>query len=159
LLPAVVRTYAPVGETPVLVEEATHEHLSVISAVTEVGELLTGVRDATIAGVDVVRFLNHLERQLGGKLLIYWDRAPIHRGQPVKEWLAAHPEVQVEPLPAYAPELNPPEGVWNELKHKDLANISCLDLAGLRPHVRRGIRRLQRRPDLIRSFFSEAGYH
>ena len=160
LLPAVERTYAPVGQTPVLVEEATHDHLSVISAVTAAGKLLTRVKEGAFCGEDVVAFLSQLERLLGGKLLIYWDRATIHRGEPVKAWLSAGhaPAVHVEGLPPYAPELNPDEGVWNELKHHDLANASCLDLRRLRGQLRRGIQRLQHRPDLIRGFFAQAGY-
>jgi hypothetical protein len=39
LLPAVVRTYAPVGETPVLREHLSREHLSAISAITKEGKL------------------------------------------------------------------------------------------------------------------------
>ena len=159
LLPAVERTYAPVGETPVMVEEATHEHLSVISAVTEAGKLFTRAQEEAFCGEQVVAFLEQLQRFLGGKLLIYWDRARIHRGDAVKAWLAAgHAgDVRIEPLPPYAPELNPDEGVWNELKHHDLANVSCLDLRGLRTQLRRGIQRLQHRPNLIRGFFAQAG--
>ena len=142
-----------------IVEEATHEHLSVISAVTAAGELFTRVQEEAFRGEGVVAFLEQLQRLLGGKLLIYWDRARIHRGEPVKAWLAARRtgEVRIKPLPPYAPELNPDEGVWNELKHHDLPNVSCLDLRGLRTLLRRGIRRLQHRPDLIRGFFAEAG--
>ncbi len=39
LLPAVVRTYAPVGKTPMLYEQLSREHLSAISAITEAGNL------------------------------------------------------------------------------------------------------------------------
>lgn len=159
MLPAVERTYAPIGQTPLLTEQATRKHLSVIGAVTPVGQLLTSRQAETLRGVDAVRFLQHLERQLGGKLLVYWDGGSIHHGEALQEWLAAHPGVEIERLPAYAPELNPVEGVWNELKRKDLANASCLDLPELRRLARRGTQRLQRRPDLIRGFFAEAGYH
>ena len=34
LLPAVVRTYAPIGQTPVLHEQLSRDHLSVMSAIT-----------------------------------------------------------------------------------------------------------------------------
>ena len=142
-----------------VVGEATHEHLSVISAVTTAGKLFTRVQEEAFCGEQVVAFLEQLQRFLGGKLLIYWDRSQIHRGEPVKAWLAARRagEVRIEPLPPYAPELNPDEEVWNELKHHDLANVSCLDLRGLRTQLRRGIQRLQHRPNLIRGFFAQAG--
>jgi hypothetical protein len=39
LLPAVVRTYAPVGKTPVLKENLTRDHLSAMSGITLDGKL------------------------------------------------------------------------------------------------------------------------
>ena len=40
LLPTVVRTYAPVGQTPILREQLSREHLSVMSGITPDGKLL-----------------------------------------------------------------------------------------------------------------------
>ena len=40
-------------------------------------------------GPDVVNFLRHLLRHIPGKLLVLWDRAPIHRSNAVKEYLAS----------------------------------------------------------------------
>jgi len=159
-LPAVVRTYAPVGQTPVLAEEVTRDHLSAISAVTPTGRLFARVQEEAVRGVDVVRFLGQLLTYLGGKLLIIWDGAPIHHGQAVKDYLAAgHAErLLLEQLPGYAPELNPDEGVWNHLKRVELANVSTLDLLDLRGELHRAIRRMQHRPELVRTFFDEAGY-
>jgi hypothetical protein len=39
LLPTVVRTYAPVGKTPILHERLSHDHLSVMSSITLEGKL------------------------------------------------------------------------------------------------------------------------
>jgi len=159
LLPSVERTYAPCGETPVLEEQATKEHWSVISAVTPAGQLFSRRQETAFCGPDVVRFLEHLERQLGGKLLIVWDRANIHRGEVVREFLAAGHAARLEliSLPGYAPDLNPDEGVWNWTKG-ELANVSCLDLPQLRDEIRRTMQRLRRHPELIQSFFAHAGY-
>ena len=161
LLPAAVATYAPVGQTPVLHEKLTRDHLSAISAVTPEGLLRMQVSAEAITGAEVVRFLEHLPRSLpGGKFTIYWDGAPIHRGRAVQQFLALAPpgQFQVEPLPGYAPDLNPDEGVWDHLKNGDLANVSCLDLRGLRIAIRGATRRLQHHPEVVRGFFREAGY-
>jgi transposase len=159
LLPAVARTYAPRGETPVLEEQATKEHWSVISAVTPAGQLFWQMQERAFHGPEVVRFLKHLERQFGGKLLIVWDRANIHRGEAVREFLAAGHAARLEllSLPGYAPDLNPDEGVWNWTKGA-LANMSYLDLPQLQGELRRTLQRLRRHPELIRSFFAHAGY-
>jgi hypothetical protein len=58
--------------------------------------------------------------------------------------------------PAYAPELNPDEGVWQHLKHVELRNVCCINFAHLSIELNLAIRRLRRRSDLIRSFFAGA---
>jgi transposase len=160
-LPAVVATYAPVGETPVLREMLTRDHLSAISAVTPEGQLRMQVYEEAITGTQVVRFLEHLARRLpGGKFWIFWDGASIHHSREVQQFLAMAPagRFRVERLPGYAPDLNPDEGVWDQLKGGDLANVSCLDPRELRGEIRGATQRLQRHPEVVRRFFREAGY-
>jgi hypothetical protein len=75
LLPAVVRTYAPVGQTPVLREKLSRDHLSVISAISLEGRLYMMEQERAFKGKDVVRFLKHLMRQIPGKLLVSYGTA------------------------------------------------------------------------------------
>ena len=113
LLPCVVRTYAPVGRTPVLRERLSRDHLSVIGGISLEGKLYMMEQQRAFKGEDVVRFLKHLMRQIPGKLLVIWDGSPIHRGGAVKDFLAsgASKRLKLEQLPGYAPDLNPEEGV------------------------------------------------
>jgi transposase len=143
----------------VLREEATRKHLSVISGVTSAGKLVTALQETAFQGPAVVRFLQRLERQLGGRLLVVWDGAPIHRSRVVTEFLASEAGAGIEllPLPSYAPDCNPDEGVWGWMK-RELANQSTPNLAVLRPQVRGVLERLRRHPELIQSFFAHAGY-
>ena len=78
-----------------------------------------------LRGPDVVGFLQHLLRQVPGQLLVVWDGSPIHRAQVVKDFLAqgAAKRLRLEPLPAYAPELNPAEGLWHTLERVELRNV------------------------------------
>jgi transposase len=159
LLPAKVRSYAPRGHPPVLRVLETHDHLSVMSAVTPQGRLFTLVRDEPLTGLECVRFLKHLLAHLERKLLVIWDGSPIHRGQAVKGFLAhgGARQVHLERLPGYAPDLNADEGVWNQLKYVELRNRCCLDFPHLRHHLYLAIVRLRRQPLLIQSFFEGAG--
>ena len=154
------RTYAPCGQTPVLRAPLIRDHLSVIGGVTADGRLFTHIQDAAFTGETVVAFLRQLLRQIPGKVVVVWDGAAIHRCQEVKDFLAtgAARRLQLERLPAYAPELNPAEGVWNLLKRKELKNRCCQDLDELRWEVGLAIRRLQRRRHLIRACFAQCGY-
>jgi hypothetical protein len=66
-----VRTYAPVGQTPILHEQLSRDHLSVmISAISLEGKLYMMEQERAFKGEDVVRFLRHLMRQVPGKLLV-----------------------------------------------------------------------------------------
>jgi transposase len=160
LLAGVVRTDAPRGQTPRVTVPLTRDHLSVISGITEHGQVLVQMQARAFKGVDVVRFLNHLVCHRAGKLLIIWDGAPIHRDKAIKAFLAAGAvrQLWLEPLPGYAPDLHPDEGVWNHLKNVELRNVSCHDQAELRHEVRLAIARLRHKPDVIRGFIKHCGY-
>ena len=159
-LPFVARTYAPRGQTPVLRAPLTRDHLSAISAITPDGRLFTHIQARSVCGLDAVAFLRQLLRQLRGKLLLVWDGAPIHRGQAVKDFLAAGAATRLHLVqqPAYAPDLNPDEGVWNHLKRVELKNRCCQDLGELRWELDLAIRRLRRRPQVLTACFTQCGY-
>jgi transposase len=101
----------------------------VIGAVSADGRFYLSGADRALRSTDVVRFLKHLQQHLGRKLLVVWDGAPIHYGQ-VKTFLAegGAADIHLERLPAYAPELNPVEGIWRYLKQVELRNVCCADL-------------------------------
>ncbi len=64
--------------------------------------------------------------------------------------------IAVEYLPAYAPELNPVEYIWSYLKHHELPNVCAKDLWNLSDGARRSLKRMRRRPSLIRAFWKQS---
>jgi transposase len=73
-------------------------------------------------------------------------------------WLASqHAWLQVEYLPAYAPDLNPVEGLWANLKDVELANRACGSLEELAAAAEQGIGRVRGEPELLFSFLHQAG--
>lgn len=160
LLPGVVRTYAPRGQTPVLEEWQTRDHLSVMGGCTPAGQVAVLVRPESLNGHHTIAFLEHLLRHMGDRLLVIWDGSPIHRRAEVADFLgsAAGRGIRVEALPGYAPDLNPWDaGGWHHLKSVELGNQSWLDLDELHLQLHAAIGRLRQQPDLIRSFFEAAG--
>jgi transposase len=160
LLPMVVRTYAPCGQTPILKEFLSYKHLSLIGAVTPEGRLFLKVYPHSITSREVILFLGQLLRMIAGLLLVIWDGIPTHRSKIVKTYLAngAARRIHLEQLPGYAPDLNPTEWVWSYLKLADLANIACDHLPDLEVLIKNSKRRMQRRPELIQAFIRDAGY-
>jgi transposase len=159
-LPAAVRTYAPRGRTPILRVPLSRDHLSVISGISPDGELFLMAQERPLNSADVARFLRHLLQVIPDPLLVIWDGGPIHRGQPVRDLLAevGPARLWVERLPAYAPDLNPDEGIWNYLKRVELRNTCCQSLQHLRDALREAAIRLAQKPDVIQGCIRGAGY-
>ena len=163
LTPTVRRTWAPRGSKPILDCWDRRDRLSAISALTVSPrsrrlnlyfDLLPD--NANVHGEDVVEFLRRLKQQLGGGFTVLWDGSRVHEksGQ-VRDFLADHPEIVAETLPAYAPELNPDELVWGWTKYGRLSNLAAEDTDRLRDHVIDELSHLRKRPDLLRSFIEK----
>ena len=123
LLPVTRRTWAPRGHTPVICHHFKWKRVSTAAG------LCYGSRggDAALAfhhQVDaydtdtLIGALEQLRRFLGGqKAILLWDGLPAHRSHAMHAWLRRQRSwLVVEPLPAYAPELNPVEPLWSNLK-------------------------------------------
>ena len=158
-LPSVVRTYAPVGRMPILRAWWTRDHLSAISAISPEGQLYFHCQDGAMNSEDVVAFLEHLLREVPGRMVLIWDGSPIHRSHTIQEFLAngAAQRLHLERLPAYAPELNPDEGVWQQLKGVELRNLFCFDLRHLRNELRTAVKRVRRKPRILKGCVAGAG--
>jgi transposase len=86
------------------------------------------------------------------------DRWNVHRAKTLWKYLEAHPKtVRVQRLPAYAPDLNPVEQVWNHSKYTDLVNLVPEDIEQLERLVGVSISTTQKQTHLLRSFFQTAG--
>jgi len=111
------------------------------------------VRRGTIATAQVAVFVTHLLRHIRGRLILIWDNLKTHKARRIKELVDSHrPRLDVEYLPAYAPELNPDEWVWRHLKHVELANFAPDDLDKLKKGLRSAVQRVRMRPKLMHSF-------
>lgn len=111
-----------------------------------------------IRSPQVVRFLRHLRRHIRGPIVLLWDGLHAHRSLETRAYLDAHGSwISVRRLPAYAPELNPVEGLWAWFKGTAAANLCADGLAPVRHQLRLGRRRLGRHPDLLRGFLHKAG--
>ena len=109
--------------------------------------------DANACAEDTVLFLRQLHQHIRGPLTIVWDRGNIHdRASVVRGYLARHPEIVTERFPAYAPELNPEELVWQHTKYSRLSNFAANNTVVLRTKLADEFQTLSRQPELLRSF-------
>ena len=106
----------------------------------------------------LIEFLRDLGDEMAGdKVTLLWDGLGSHWSRRMRRFVATQRRwLVVERLPAYAPELNPVEGLWSSLKSRDLANHCCDTIDQMADATVQGIDRIGRTPDLVFSFLRKA---
>jgi hypothetical protein len=102
------------------------------------------------------RLLDGAHQELGGAIVLVWDNLPTHTSRAMRQLIAARSWLTVFQLPAYAPELNPLEGVWSSMK-RSLANLTKQGLDQLTALIKTRLKRMQYRPGLIDGFLAKTG--
>lgn len=153
--PVMPHTWALRGQTPFWRHRMAHwAKVSALVAVAPNPHVWVHVVRRAVVSADAIRFIRAVLRSLPGRrVMLLWDGIGPHWSKRTQKALAVHRErLRVYRLPAYAPELNPVEGAngWTKgtLRGRRLDGTPELLTA-----IRRSVRRLRRRPDLIRSFF------
>ena len=157
--PTVRRTWALRGQTPVIASTGSWKNLALMAAITcaptgRSPELFLKSIPGTVHAREVVSYLRDFKRHVHGKrILLFWDGLMAHRAKIVKTFLRENGSwLRTVRLPAYAPELNPPEYLWSAMKTKYLANLRPEGLVAVRKAVRRGACRIKKEPDLLVGF-------
>jgi transposase len=152
------RCYAPRGRTPVVRVCHRRAGLSLLSAVTNKGELRWMMVDGAVKAPDLVRFLQRLVREARRKIFLILDRLKVHRARLTQDWLAdwlaAHrAEIEVAFLPSYSPELNPDEGVHADLKQAVPRKAPARSKQQLKQAATSHMRSLSKQPKRVRAIF------
>ena len=156
LIPNVVRTWAPAGQTPIhRHRQGRRDKISVISGIS-----LSPRRHRlslyhllffdNIGQEEVCGFVREWLRHLRGPLiLLLVDNSSTHKGNPIAHLQRQHPRLHIEYFPSYAPELNPDEGVWAQAK-RELANSCPRDVDELMEDILRSIDGIRSSPQKLR---------
>ena len=153
-MPSVSRTWAPRGNTPHLQVAGNWDKISAISGISvspkmkRLGLYIRFHPDKNIRQGEVVEFLTYLQRHLRGHIVIVWDNNKTHKGNIIKAYLQQHPRIHRYFFPSYAPELNPDEFVWTNLK-RAVANSVPKDQKHLLRTLSGPTRRLRRSQALL----------
>jgi transposase len=150
-------TWARKGKRPVFRRVTSDRRaLSTAVALTLSGRIYKRHFNGSIKSEQIIETVQYLQRSVPGKIILIWDRARIHTSKKVRAYLSDHPDVEVEFLPAYSPELNPEEYCHGNVKQA-LKNARPTCKSEIRSMLNRGFARLRHRPDLLLSFFHRAG--
>lgn len=104
------RGYAPKGQTPVLRVKQNRSSLSVISTVTNKGQMRWRIFSGALDARLLINFLKRLLRNMSKKIFLILDNLKVHHAKVVRQWIEENADkIEVFYLPSYAPELNPDE--------------------------------------------------
>jgi transposase len=153
------RTWAPKGHTPVLHHKFNWKRASLAGICCYHPDggharLLLHVQPGAYNTDALIKVLTQFHQHIGDdKVTLLWDGLPAHRSHAMRAFLRSQRRwLVVEPLPAYAPELNPVEGLWANLKGVELANLAGDTLRQVIHATEQGIRRVQHDDELLFSF-------
>lgn len=110
----------------------------------------------SFAEADYAALLDAAHQQLGGPIVVIWDNLNTHRSAAMRELITARDWLHVIRLPAYAPELNPVEQVWSQVK-RGLGNLLVWGIDELVTVVKNRLNRIQYRPELLDAFLAHTG--
>jgi transposase len=148
------RTWAPVGQTPVVRVTGARFGFNIISAVTPKGSMRFMVVKGRVGAKEFCEFLRRLMHNAQRIIFLVVDGHPAHKAGRVRKLVHSYRgRLQLFFLPPYSPELNPVEQVWNDLKNNALGRSLVLDADDLAAKAISHLMSVQRNPAKIRSFF------
>jgi transposase len=149
------RSWAPVGQTPVIKGTGRRFRVNMISAISNAGMLRFRLFVGSFSGQVFIDFLRRLLRDCGGrKVHLIVDGHPVHRSKLVGAWVGRHADqIELHFLPGYSPELNPVELLNHDVKANAAGRRRPRSAGELREELHGYLRRRQRQPEVLVRFF------
>ena len=142
------RAWAPPGVRPRAPRQLVREYTYVYAAVAPAEGKMTSLILPTANTMMMQLFLEHVSRTFAEYFIVMQvDRAGWHEAKA----LMVPDNIRLIPQPAYSPELNPVEHLWEELREKHLANLALPTLDDVVDRVCTGLQQLEATPERLRS--------
>ena len=150
------RGYAPKGKTPVVLANANRAKLSVISTVTNKGQMRWKVFSGALNAKILIGFIKRLVHGREKRVFLILDNLRVHHSKAVKKWLAENEEkIQIFYLPSYSPELNPDELLNADLKKHVTKAAPPRNKIALTRTAIGALRSIQKKPQRVESCFGQ----
>jgi transposase len=146
-------TWGKAGETPVVRESGGRFGLNQISAVTPRGDMRFSFIEERMNSARFIAFLKKLRQDAGRPIIVITDNARYHHSEETKKFLDTQTDsILMAFLPAYSPELNPDEQVWNHAKTR-LSMRPIRSQQCMKRHLLSILRSIQKQTALVKGFF------
>jgi transposase len=149
------RSWAPIGQTPVVKRTGKRFRVNMLSAISNAGMLRFRLFVGSFNGPVFIDFLGRLLRDCGGRRVhLIVDGHPVHHAKLVGAWVGRHADrIELHFLPGYSPELNPVELLNHDVKANAAGRRRPRSAGELRDELQGYLRRRQRQPEVLVRFF------
>ena len=150
------RTWGEKGKTPVVKTSGQRQSINAISALSNTGGFWYHVYSGKFTADKCIECFKRFLKGRKKPMVVIVDGHPVHKSKKVMSYIESlEGRLEIIFLPPYAPDLNPDELVWNQMrsigtskkplkKGESLMNRAILDLESIK-----------RNKKLVRSFFKE----
>lgn len=155
LVPVLGTTWAKKGETPKVKVTGNRGSIAVSSAISPAGRMVFRIEKEKVNSKTFIDFLRQImKNHKWRKVIIVTDNSPTHTAKAVENFIEENKnKIAVYYLPTYSPDLNPDEEVWKYLKNVKLKAHQARNKTEFKPLVLSKMRSIQRKPNVIKSFF------
>lgn len=148
------RTWSAVGETPEVAVSMERKGDNLLSMITPEGTLQYAVTTARVNSEQYIQFLFELIDPRDRPLILLVDHVSFHDSKAVRDFVRAHRQrLRIFFLPKRAPELNPDEQVWNEIKNRRVGKQPVKNQKDLGKRIFDALKSLPSCADRVKSFF------
>ena len=155
LVPVLGKTWAPKGKTPRIKVTGNRGSICLSSAISPAGRMVFRIEKGNVNSKTFVDFLKQImKNHKWRKIIVVTDNYSAHDSAYVKDFVERNKnKIAVYYLPTYSPDLNPDEQVWKHLKQVKLRAHQARNKKEFTPLVRSKMRSIQKKPNVIKSFF------
>jgi len=150
------RTWGLKGQTPVVRTSGKRQSISAISALSNKGGFWYHVYSGRFNAVKFIDCLRHLMRYRRRPVILIMDGHPVHKANKVAKYIDSKKgKLRIFLLPPYAPDLNPDELVWNQMRHIGTTKKPLKKGESLKGRAVNDLESIKANKKLVKAFFRE----
>jgi transposase len=154
LTPLLGKTWAVRGQPRKVKVTGNRASVSALSALSPRGRVVFWVFKKRIAAGGVIVLLGQLLCQHRGRhVVVVMDQAPPHTSGLTRRYIESQPRLHVFHLPAYSPDWNPDEKVWNHLKNHELKAHRAQSKQELYDLTNEKLQHMSQEPELLQGLY------
>lgn len=151
------RTWGLRGQTPIVQTSGQRQSISAISALSNRGGFWYHVYTGRLNGEKFIECLKRFMKHRKRSVILIMDGHPVHKAKKVLEYIETKKgKLKMFLLPPYAPDLNPDELVWNQMRHLGTSKKPLKKGESLKRRAVNDLESIKANKKLVKSFFKEA---